>query len=251
MDKIYDASTEAPISLRNRVMIVEDDPQFLAKFSDMLQKAGDINLLATATDFISGLAMVNGPAPDALLVDLKLPDGNGLNLIQNARKNWGQKCRILVITVLADSHSIISAIFHGADGYILKRPSPRDFVQDVRDLLAGGSPICPQIASDILKWYKQVGVPTEKDIDSQPLPANPPSPFTKREQDVLEFLAKGFSQKETAYKMNISPETIKEYIKRITQKMYETSEVESQGEKPSRRNIIGLINMARIRGYIK
>lgn len=225
---------------KKTVVLVEDDPVFRDFFSGVLKRTDDLKLLGVAHDLESGLAFLEMEIPDVLLVDLGLPDGTGLDLIEKARKRWGDKCHIMVISVFGDDNSVIQSFEHGAEGYLLKNSSARDFAQDIRDLIAGGSPISPIIAKKILHRFKQNEVEKTK---------SPHILLTPRERETLQFLAMGMSKKETANAMHIGLETVKENTRRIFRKMYDDC-VNDDSEPKSRRKITEVINDARRWGLI-
>ena len=141
-------NTEKPIS----ILIVEDKPEFLSEFSRMLLTAPDLHLAGTATTLAGGLALLDGEPADVLLVDLGLPDGSGLDLIRElARRTvWRERCEVMVVSVFADEAHVMAAIEAGASGYLVKDSTPTSFVQQIRELHAGGSPISPVIARKLL-----------------------------------------------------------------------------------------------------
>lgn len=200
------------------VVLVEDDSVFREFFSDVLQGTDDLLLLGVAQDLAAGLSLLEGAMPDVLLVDLGLPDGSGLDLILAARKQWEDRCHIMVISVLGDDYSVIQAFEYGAEGYLLKNSSARNFAQDIRDLIAGGSPVSPVIAKRILERFKQkeAKVLTE----SQDTKTFPKIKLSPREKETLLLLSQGFTKKEVAKKMTITAETVKSNLRQIFHKMY-------------------------------
>src|SRR4029453_11914138 len=130
------------------VLLVEDDAPTLWRLQDALAKAGyQVRAAGTLTDARASLAE---GAPKVLLTDLQLPDGHGVDLIRETRQRFPDT-EIMVISILGDEESVISAITVGATGYLLKDAFPTDIAATVRDLVAGHSPISASIARFIVR----------------------------------------------------------------------------------------------------
>lgn len=152
-----------------------------------------------------------------MLVDLGLPDGSGLDLIRGAR-NLSVDILTLVITVFGDEKSVIGAIEAGARGYLLKSEAPDDLRESVRQVLAGGAPISPGIASYLLQRFQ---VRESSSVDREDGPS-----LTARELEVLELIVRGLPLQEVAGVLGVSRNTVASHVKGIYQKL----EVSSRGE---------------------
>ena len=194
------------------ILVVEDDTETRAYFAEALQGDYDVT---TAGSLAQGTEALNLERPDVLLVDLGLPDGNGLDLIRSAR-SLSTDILILVITVFGDEASVIGAIEAGAQGYLLKSEAPADLRDSVQQILAGGAPISPGIASYLLRRFQQ---PDSADDKSGP-------PFTPRERDVLGLMVKGLPYLEAAKVLGVTRNTVAGHVKSIYSKL----EVTSRGE---------------------
>ena len=150
-----------------------------------------------------------------MLVDLGLPDGSGLDLIRSARE-FSTDILILVITVFGDESTVVGAIEAGAQGYLLKSEAPADLRESVRQVLSGGAPISPGIASHLLRRFQQV-----QPSDDQSGPS-----FTLRERDVLGLMVKGLPYIEAAEILGVSRNTVAGHVKNIYSKL----EVSSRGK---------------------
>jgi DNA-binding NarL/FixJ family response regulator len=105
------------------VAIVEDDPDFSRALALVVENAPDMLLVSQAGTQAEGLAMLSGPPADVLLVDLGLPDGSGISVIQAAAQQW-PSCSIMVSTNFGDETHVMRSIEAGATGYLLKDSSP-------------------------------------------------------------------------------------------------------------------------------
>lgn len=198
------------------VVIVEDDAKFRGAFARLIEATPEMELLGTAATLAQGMDLVRRRMPDVLLVDLDLPDGSGLDLIRHVAAR-SDTCDIMVITIFGDERHVIESIEAGASGYLLKDSLPEDFVEQIRVLHAGGSPISPVIARQLLARF--VAPVVAKSIDVPEL--------SEREHSVLSLVTKGFSYQEIASLMRVSPHTVLTYVKRIYRKLQVSSKTEA------------------------
>lgn len=202
------------------VLVVEDNPRFRESFAEAVQGDASFALVGAAANGADGLRMLNEHRPDVLLVDLDLPDMSGVELIRHAARHLPDS-DVMVITVFGDERSIIESIEAGATGYLLKDAMPPDFVGQIRELRAGGSPISPIIARRLLGRFHPPGTP-EAEPDASDRPA-----LSEREHAVLSLVAKGFSFGEIARVLNVSPHTVTTHVKRIYRKLQVRSKTEA------------------------
>src|SRR6185436_6491070 len=127
------------------IAIIEDNPEFLDRFSDIIKSNADFLLVGTATNGADGIALINSHRADVFLVDLGLPDMDGTELIKHAVR-MHVDCDVAFITVFGDDAHVIASIEAGATGYILKDSSPIDIIDCICTLRDGGSPVSPVIA---------------------------------------------------------------------------------------------------------
>ena len=206
------------------VLLVEDDGPTRWRLHDALAAASfDVTSAATLAEARAALGTSDGKtsdraAPKVLLTDLQLPDGHGTELIREVRSRFPDT-EIMVISILGDEESVISAITVGATGYLLKDAFPSDIATTVRDLVAGHSPISASIARFIVRR-------TQKSPEPPPGPALNTAKLTPREIDILWGIAKGFSYAEIASHLSLSRQTVPGHIKSIYRKL----EVHTRGE---------------------
>lgn len=194
-----------------RVCIVEDDPILGAHIVAALRSAPGFEVSKLAAGFAEGQKALASTF-DVLLVDLALPDGNGLDLIRWARMRCSKSLKIIVISVFGDVGNVVSAIEAGADGYLLKGMDTDQAEKAIREVLAGGAPISPSVASHILAKLRG-----SQPHNTAPLPQT--GALTDRERDVLSGLAKGYTYKEVAKKQGISHHTVADHVKAIYRKL--------------------------------
>src|SRR5437016_3793549 len=165
------------------VLLVEDDAPTSWRLQDALAKAG-FQVTAAAT-LAEARACLTESGPKVLLTDLQLPDGHGVELIRETRRRF-PATEIMVISILGDEESVISAITVGATGYLLKDAFPTDIAATVHELVAGHSPISASIARFIVRR-------TQNHPEPAPGPPLDTVRLTPRELAILWRTAKGFS----------------------------------------------------------
>lgn len=212
-----------PESLSIHIAIVEDDPGFVDALSKVVQAAPDMRLTGVAGSRAEGLALLDGPPADVLLVDLGLPDGSGIDVIHAAARQWSA-CHIMVSTNFGDETHVMRSIEAGAAGYLLKDSSATRMIEEIRSLAGGGSPISPIIARQILARFRQGG--TGSAAGAQPATASSPL-LSAREKEVLDLITKGFTTQEIAKLMQLSHFTVRTFVRRIYSKLKVTSKAEA------------------------
>lgn len=205
-----------------KVALVEDDIAFQNSFAAAIAETGDLQLVGMAPNVAQARLLLAGDPLDVLVVDLGLPDGSGIDVIRAAHAAWPQ-CGIMVSTTFADEKHVIASIEAGAAGYLLKDSSAEKIADEIRALHAGGSPISPRIARQILLRFRPDPPPQPQEEAPAAALASPLSP---REREALELITKGFSYDEIADLMQVSRNTVMTFVRRIYQKL----EVHSKAE---------------------
>ncbi len=202
------------------VLIVEDDTTMCDRLANIVQESASLRLQRCCYDLESGAQAISDLQPDILLVDIGLPDGNGLDLIQFISENK-LATRAIVITVFEDNRNIMRAITAGASGYILKDDDSISISDAIHMILNGGAPISPTIARHILNQF----APHDSSTDQEHLAEA--QKLTTREKEVLLLVSDGFTDKEIAAQKNISYNTVTTHIKHIYRKLCVRSRVEA------------------------
>ncbi|MGA3889602.1 response regulator [Ralstonia nicotianae] len=216
-------SSTAPELPSIRVAIVEDDSGFLDALTQALACAPDMHLTGVAGSRAEGLLLLDGAPADVLLVDLGLPDGSGIDVIEAAARKWSA-CSIMVSTNFGDEIHVMRSIEVGAAGYLLKDSSAARILDEIRSLASGGSPISPIIARQILARFRQGG--SRSAADEAPASASSPL-LSAREKEVLDLITKGFTAQEIAKLMALSHFTVRTFVRRIYSKLKVNSKAEA------------------------
>lgn len=214
------------------VLIVEDQPATRERLARIVAETPGLELAAALDCFrVARDWLTSEASPVVMLVDLGLPDGDGLDLIRLSRLLQPQP-EVMVISVFGDEQHVLAAIEAGATGYLLKDSEPTEIGTSILRLIDGESPISSSIARHLLKRL-QPG-------DVQPQATDAPR-LTQRETDVLQLIAKGFSYGEIAENLGMSPHTVTSHIKHIYRKL----EVRSRGEAVFEALQLGLLGLPR------
>jgi DNA-binding NarL/FixJ family response regulator len=200
------------------VAVVEDDARFRQAFVQAIESAPDLKLAGAAADGAGGLTLLKATRPDVLLVDLGLPDIGGIELIRHCARHLPE-CDVMVVTVFGDEQHVVGSLEAGATGYLLKDTLPEDIAEQIRTLHAGGSPISPVIARQLLTRLAPAGPGTA--------PAEGAPMLSDRELAVLTLATKGFTYEEIAQMMSVSKHTVMTYVKRSYRKLQVNSKSEA------------------------
>ena len=197
---------------------------------------GEVQLRLWAAAVPSGaaaLAVLDAQAPEILLVDLGLPDMNGVELIRHVARRH-PRCDVLVVTMFGDDAHVIASIEAGATGYLLKDAASERIVASIHELRAGGSSISRGIARRLLTRFRVD--PSAVDVAGNADAADR-SPLSERETENLRLVAKGISFESVGALLAISPHTVVTHVKRIYKKLA----VHSRGEAVFEANQMGLL----------
>ena len=198
------------------VLIVEDEYVIQRRLKIILSNLGYQDDVLLFANTVKEAYAVLQQQPIALaLVDLGLPDGSGISIIEKIREQDAQAL-ILVVSAWSTQDSLFRAIQAGATGYVLKERDDVEVALAIRSILRGGAPIDPFVAREILK---QISIPTISGTVEQNRPAADQETLTQREQEILSLVAQGLSNREIAEQICVSRYTVESHIKHIYRKL--------------------------------
>jgi len=192
------------------VGILEDDDDMRAYLSQIIEATDGMRVGFDAALVAEARKAISSTSIDICLVDLQLPDGNGLDFVADLKDKSNAK--ILILTVLGDKTSVLLALQAGANGYLLKDTLPDQIRRDIRSTMEGGNPISPQAATHLLQVFQTPPVKRGNKPDDA-------ASLTQREVDILTMFSKGLSYKETANALEISHHTVSDHVKSIYKKL--------------------------------
>lgn len=198
-----------------RVVVVDDHPFFRQGLRDVLSAESDIEIVAEADNGQDALEVIPKVSPAVTLMDVNLPGLNGLQVTQRL-KNRYPELNFIILTAYDDEEQIYHAIRIGASAYFAKDVDPAHLIATVRAVAEGyyvidGKRVTPEQAEQwLLQGYRQYGIKPE-DVTF--------SPLTSREMKILELIVDGLSNKEIAFKLGISQQTVKNHVTSILAKL--------------------------------
>lgn len=211
-----------------RIGIVEDDPDLRQWLAEVIGEDVEMEVAFQAGTLAEAKSACRAAPADLCLIDIRLPDGSGLDLIPCLKQ--GDETKSLILTVLGDRVSVLLALHAGADGYLLKDTPPGQLRRSIAQTLAGETPLSPQAATYLLQMWKASEPPQPGHGESGEL--------TPREIDVLKLFSRGLSYREAAEVLDISRHTIGDHVKAIHQKL----EVHSRAEAIFEARQLGLLS---------
>ena len=194
------------------IVLVDDQEVVRAGLRALAERDGDIAVVAEAGTGRSGLSQVRQLQPDVVLMDIRMPEMDGL---EATRQIVGDPrlggVRVLILTTFDEDESVFEAIRSGAAGYLLKDVSPEDLRRAIRAVAAGDSLLAPSVTRTVMR---SVAALPRATVDDAPLRA-----LTEREREVLAQVGRGLSNDEIARELFISPATARTYVSRLLAKL--------------------------------
>lgn len=199
------------------VLVVEDEEIIQLRLRKILTDLGYANdVLLFAKNVKEAFAFLEQQPISLALIDLGLPDGNGIEIIEKIRVS-DSNALILVISAWSTQESLFGAIKAGATGYVLKERDDAEVLLSIRSILRGGAPIDPFIAREILR---QIAASEHEDAVIAPQSSEAEhSLLTAREKEILNLVAQGLSNREIAEQLFVSRYTVESHIKHIYRKL--------------------------------
>jgi two-component system, NarL family, nitrate/nitrite response regulator NarL len=211
-------NTRAPASGAVRLMVVDDHRLFRRGLIALLALDRSIHVVGEAGDAGEAVRVAQAAQPDVVLLDLDLPGASGVQAIASLREACPQ-ARILMLTVSEDQQDMQAALRAGANGYLLKTMEGEDLSRAIHATLRGEAVVSPEMTAKLLAALQQ------------PAGAAPPAAGTAllspREQEVLQQIALGASNKEIARTLDIAETTVKIHVQNILRKLGLSSRVQA------------------------
>lgn len=202
-----------------RVLLVDDHTLFRSGLETLLERHG-IEVIATAGNGREGFLMARELQPDVVLLDMRMPEMSGLEVLSGLRA-VGFRSPIVMLTTSNEEQDLVECLRSGASGYLLKDMEPIELVTALREIVAGKTIVAPELAT-VLARVVQGEVE-----DDGVAPVSPFAELTPRELEILCLLAEGQSNKVIARNLGISDGTVKLHVKAILRKLDVHSRVEA------------------------
>lgn len=199
-----------------RVAIFEDNKHLRNTLQVLLESADGFLCTGAYANCNNMLSLLQENHCDVVLMDIEMPGMNGIDASKLIRQHF-PGMHVLIQTAFFDDSYIFNAICAGASGYILKTTSPSGYIDALKEVESGGSPMTPGIARRMLELFR---------INLQPI-ATPDYQLTVREKEILQMLVNGKSYKMIAAECDIATDTVKSHIKNIYAKLHVNSGTEA------------------------
>lgn len=193
-----------------RIVLVDDQTLVRQGIRSLLELAGDITIVGEAGDGDEALGAIAREKPDVVLLDVRMPKKNGLDVLREL-KTKDAVPPVILLTTFDDDETFLAAVRAGAKGYLLKDVSLEQLTDAIRAVAAGGTVIRPAMTERILRGLEHM----PRDFDA----LSPPDPLTKREIEILRLMAGGYSNREIADALGTAEGTVKNHASSILSKL--------------------------------
>ncbi len=190
-----------------RVFLLDDHEVVRRGLKDLLEGAGDLAVVGEASTAAEALARIPPTRPDVAVLDVRLPDGNGVEVCREVRTRHPE-IQCLILTSFSDDEALFQAIMAGASGYLLKQVKGTDLVDAVRRVAAGQSLLDPAVTRRVLERLRE---PPEEDEALARL--------TEQERAILELIAEGLTNRQIAERVHLAEKTVKNYVSNLLAKL--------------------------------
>ena len=195
-----------------KVAIVEDDARIRKVVTEVLAGANDCLCVGGFADGTTAVAGLPSLAPDVILMDINLPDLSGVECVARVSPQL-PGTEIIMLTVFQDPATIFQALAAGAHGYLVKPVMPKQLLEAIREIRAGGVPMSPAIAREVVDFFRRKPASATGAVAEE-------AGLAPREQQVLKCLVGGLSYKEIAGELGITSNTVGTYVRRIYEKLH-------------------------------
>jgi two-component system, NarL family, nitrate/nitrite response regulator NarL len=195
------------------IVLLEDNRLLRDGISAMLKKEKDFKIDAVFGDSVKALQWISNSAPDIILLDLGLRGNSSLHFVKKLKKDF-QDIKIIVMDLSPVQEDVLLFVKAGVSGFILKDATFNDFLKTIRVVITGEKVLPPHLTDSL---FTQIINDALDESDNSKLIES--VRMTKRERQVIDFVADGLSNKEIAQELNLSPYTIKSHIHNILEKL--------------------------------
>ena len=195
-----------------RILLVDDQRLMREGLRILLELEPDLKVVGEAGDGQAALQAYADLQPDVVLMDVRMPGMDGVEATWRLRERW-PSARVIILTTFDDDEYVFEGLRAGALGYLLKDVSGHNLAEAVRTVAAGGVLIEPSVARKVVAEFARMAPPARtKDTGL-------PEPLSEREQEILQLLAQGLSNREIASRLSLAEGTVKNYVTTILQKL--------------------------------
>jgi DNA-binding NarL/FixJ family response regulator len=190
-----------------RIVVVDDHEIVRQGLKALLEAEEDFSVVGEAGSVAEAVRRVGYESPDVVVMDVRLPDGSGVEACREIRSRW-PSVKVLMLTSYADEEALMSAIVAGASGYVLKRIDSHDLVNNLRKVAAGESLLDGEMTDRLFRKLRG-------DEPDDPLLAR----LTPQERKILDHIAEGLTNREISEQMFLAEKTVKNYVSNLLAKL--------------------------------
>lgn len=191
-----------------RVAVVEDDGGLRHNLEWLLAHTAGFACACACGSAEEALRQVPRVRPDVVLMDVHLPNRSGIECTARLKADHPE-LRVIMLTVYEDTDTLFKALRAGASGYLLKRSLPEEILEGIREIQRGGAPMTSEIARKVVAAFQEAAPGTPETTS-----------LSRREQEILDLLLRGFANKEIANDLSISLPTVKGHLQHIYSKLH-------------------------------
>jgi two-component system response regulator DegU len=204
--------------MTTRIAIIDDHQLFREGIKRILEFDGDFEVVAEGSDGREALAIVEEHRPDLVLMDINMPDTNGVEATKQLIETYPDTT-VVVLSIHDDENYVMRALQTGATGYLLKEMDADTLIEAVRIVAEGGSYLHPKVTHNLIREYRRLTTETNSNVMVQQEVRRPLHLLTRRECEVLQLLADGKSNRAIGETLYISEKTVKNHVSSILQKL--------------------------------
>jgi DNA-binding NarL/FixJ family response regulator len=193
--------------MSTKIIIFEDNAELIKSLTLLFSLSPNFDFLGGFKHGMNAQELVKSLNPDLILMDIDMPNIKGVEVVKNIRE-VNSDVKILMHTVFDDAENLFTAIQNGANGYILKKAGPDKLLEACEEVMNGGAPITPSVATLILQEFNKNNH------------TSPDYNLTPKEKEVLTCLVDGLSYKMIADELKMSIDTVRSHIKKIYEKLH-------------------------------
>ncbi|HXU78205.1 MAG TPA: response regulator transcription factor [Methylomirabilota bacterium] len=201
--------------MRIKVSIVEDSRGTRESLSELIGRAPGLRCVGAHANGEQALQSIPQEIPDVVLMDINLPGMSGIECVSRLKARL-PRLQVLMLTTYEESDLIFDSLRSGASGYLLKNMPPAELIQAVEQVHSGGAPMSMQIARKVVTHFQQIKRPSSE-VEK----------LTRREQEILALLAKGYLYKEIADQLGISLSTVRAHLHTVYEKLHVQSRTQA------------------------
>ena len=190
-----------------RIFLLDDHEIVRRGLRELIDREADLEVVSEAGTAEEALARIPATMPDVAILDVRLPDGNGVEVCREIRSHHPE-IHCLILTSFADDEALLDAVMAGADGYVLKQIKGNELVESIRKVANGESLLDPEVTDRVMKRLRQPD-PVDDRL----------AHLTGQERRILDLLAEGLTNRQIAERLYLAEKTVKNYVSNLLAKL--------------------------------